>query len=252
MDLRTRTVRVSERCAQTAAAAAVAASSSPDEGLERSALRVDAQRHALPLLVLRDEPMDQLCGGDRITDQRRSHDGRLVTGAATFALPHRQQAVLVAVAEGPLRHRLKVAGVDPAAGDGVAALTHAGVVAQTTFVQVRVGQRVAARDPLGLDGKTGRQHAAPVSPAMRPSKATHRIKDQHAAEQVHRLVRGAVRQHVEHRQRGLKNRPIVIQLVTPAVNTAQKPTHLDFKWFKSAKINTENSKFLIFSSNNSL
>lgn len=168
MDLRTRTVRVSERCAHAAAAAAF---SSPDEGLERSALRVDAQRHALPLLVLRDEPMDQLCGGDRTTDQRRSRDGRLVTGAAaTFALPHRQQAVLVAVAEGPLRHRLKVAGVDPAAGDGVAALTHAGVVAQATFVQVRVGQRVAARDPLGLDGKTGRQHAAPVSPRQAPIK----------------------------------------------------------------------------------
>lgn len=47
-----------ERCAQTVAAAT--ASFSPDEGLECSALRVDAQRHTLPLLVLRDEAMDKL------------------------------------------------------------------------------------------------------------------------------------------------------------------------------------------------
>lgn len=75
----------------------------------------------------------------------------------TFALPHRQQAVLVAVAERPLRHRLEVARVNSPAGDGVAALAHAGVVAQATLVQVRVGQRVAAGDPFGLDTEGGRR-----------------------------------------------------------------------------------------------
>lgn len=40
-------------------------SSSPDEGLEGSTLRVDAQRHTFSLLVLRDEAMDQLWCRDR-------------------------------------------------------------------------------------------------------------------------------------------------------------------------------------------
>ena len=71
-----------------------------------------------------------------------------------FPLPHRQQAVLVAVAERPLGDRLKVAGVNSAAGNGVAALTHAGVVAQTPLVQVRVGQGVAAGNPFSLETKT--------------------------------------------------------------------------------------------------
>lgn len=74
----------------------------------------------------------------------------------TFSLPHRQQAVLVAVAERPLGHRLEVARVHSAAGNRVAALTHAGVVAQAALIQVRVGQGVAAGDPFGLDRKTGR------------------------------------------------------------------------------------------------
>lgn len=34
--------------------------SGPDEGLEGSTLRIDAQRHPFALLVLRDEAMDQL------------------------------------------------------------------------------------------------------------------------------------------------------------------------------------------------
>lgn len=72
--------------------------------------------------------------------------------------------------ERPLRHRLKVTRVNSAAGDGVAALTHAGVVAQTTFVQVRVGERVAAGDPLGLDTEKTqvrtRQHPTQISPRM--------------------------------------------------------------------------------------
>lgn len=126
----------------------------PDEGLEGGALRVDAQRNPFALLVLRDEAMDQF-----------------------FALPDGQQAVLVAVAEGALGDGLEVAGVDTPTGDGVAALAHTGVVAQASLVQVRVGQRVAAGDPLG------------------------RVEDQHAAQQVNGLVGGAVRQHVEHRQR---------------------------------------------------
>lgn len=62
----------------------------------------------------------------------------------TFSLPHRQQAVLVAVAEGTLGYRLKIAGVNSPAGNRVAALTHAGVVAQAPFIQVRVGEGVAA------------------------------------------------------------------------------------------------------------
>ncbi len=48
------------------------------------------------------------------------------------------------MAERPLGDRLEVPGVNAAAGNGVAALTHAGVVTQTAFVQVRVGQGVAA------------------------------------------------------------------------------------------------------------
>ena len=68
----------------------------------------------------------------------------------TFALPDRQQAVLVAVAEGPLGGRLEVPGVDAATGHRVAALAHAGVVAQPALVQVGVGQCVAAGDTLGL------------------------------------------------------------------------------------------------------
>ena len=74
-----------------------------------------------------------------------------MAGCHTFSLPHRQQAVLIAVAERTLGYRLKVPGVNPAAGDGVAALTHAGVVAQTALVQVRVGEGIAARNPLGLE-----------------------------------------------------------------------------------------------------
>lgn len=98
---------------------------------------------------------------DRTTDQHQwSHDSEAAKALVlTFALPHRQQAVLVAVAERPLRHRLKVPCVHPPAGDRVAALAHAGVVAQTPFIQVRVGQGVAAGDPLGLDSETRRHYA---------------------------------------------------------------------------------------------
>lgn len=74
----------------------------------------------------------------------------------TFSLPHRQQTVFVAVAERPFCYRLKVPGVNSAAGNRVAALTHAGVVAQTAFVQVRVGERVAAGNPFSLDTNGGK------------------------------------------------------------------------------------------------
>lgn len=87
----------------------------------------------------------------------------------TFSLPHGQQAVLVAVAERPLGHRLEVAGVNSSAGDGVAALTHAGVVAQAAFVQVRVGEGIAAGDPLGLDVKRGRERVVDTCPGFKSS-----------------------------------------------------------------------------------
>lgn len=79
----------------------------------------------------------------------------VISHRRTFSLPHRQQAVLVAVAEWPLGHRLEVAGVNSSAGNRVAALTHAGVIAQAAFVQVRVGEGIAARDPFGLHVKRG-------------------------------------------------------------------------------------------------
>lgn len=111
------------------------------------------------------------------------------------------------MAERALGDGLEVAGVDPPTGDGVAALAHTGVVAQPALVQVRVGQRVAARDPLGLDTNnhtslTRTRTGEPPRSRKRPAPA-HRVEDQHAAEQVNGLVGGAVRQHVEHRQRRL-------------------------------------------------
>lgn len=164
---------------------------------------------------------------DRTTDQRqRSHDPQAAKALVlTFALPHRQQAVLVAVAERPLRHWLKVPRVHPPAGDRVAALAHAGVVAQTPFVQVGVGQRVAAGDPLGLDSKTRCHYARKTSPKTQPATPTHRIEDQHAAEQMHRLVRGAIRQHVEHRQRRLKK----MNNQHSSSSHDKETTRLDFK-----------------------
>lgn len=141
-------------------------SSSPDEGLEGSTLRVDAQRHSFALLVLRNEAMDELWRRDRKGDRPsgfgNTHAHSLVSagsdaGVCTFSLPHRQQTVLVAVAERPLGDRLEVAGVNSPAGNRVAALTHAGVVAQAPFVQVRVGEGVAAGDPFSLGGKKHRE-----------------------------------------------------------------------------------------------
>lgn len=97
----------------------------------------------------------QLCAaGSAIRSDSRYIDTEV--RRRTFSLPHGQQTVLVAVAERPLGYRLKVPGVNSAAGNRVAALTHAGVVTQTPFVQVRVGQSVAAGDPLHLKRETHR------------------------------------------------------------------------------------------------
>lgn len=78
------------------------------------------------------------------------HNG---TCCRTFSLPHRQQTVFIAVAERTLSHRLKIPGVNSTTGNRVAALTHAGVVTQTPFVQVRVGESVTARNPFSLVNK---------------------------------------------------------------------------------------------------
>ncbi len=84
---------------------------------------------------------------------RQQFQQEVTTWRRTLSLPHGQQAVLVAVAERPLGDRLKVSGVNSTAGNRVAALTHAGVVAQTPFVQVRVGEGVAAGNPFSLEVK---------------------------------------------------------------------------------------------------
>lgn len=72
------------------------------------------------------------------------------------------------MAERALRHRFEVAGVDAAAGHRVAALTHAGVVAQAAFVQVRVGQGVAAGDPFGLRAQIKGGSRAAFTPQIVP------------------------------------------------------------------------------------
>jgi len=69
----------------------------------------------------------------------------------TFDPSHRAQVLLEAVVELGIGDGLKVAGVDAAGRRGVAARAHAGVVAQPALVQVRVGQGVLRRDPLGLE-----------------------------------------------------------------------------------------------------
>lgn len=97
-----------------------------DEGFKGCALGIDAQRHSFALLVLCYKTMDEL-----------------------FALPDGVHALLIVVAERSIRRRLKVSGVHPPAGHRVTALAHAGVVAKTTLVQIRVRQSVTAGDALG-------------------------------------------------------------------------------------------------------
>lgn len=152
-------------------------------------------------------------------ESQRSHDSGLTQNRRqrrTFSLPDGQQTVLVTVAERPLGHRLEVAGVNPSTGHRVAALTHAGVVTQTAFVQVWVRERVAARDPFGLEEKErGVKNTkifkipSEIQTKISPLVCivwTHWIKDQHPTEQMHRLVSGSIREHVQHRQRRLKNK----------------------------------------------
>lgn len=65
-------------------------------------------------------------------------------------MSHRAQVLLKAIVELGISDRLKVACVNPARGRGVAAFAHAGVVTQSTLVQVWVCQGVFCRDPLWL------------------------------------------------------------------------------------------------------
>lgn len=76
--------------------------------------------------------------------------------ALTFDLSHRAEVLLEAVVELGIGDGLKVTGVDASRGCGVAAFTHAGVVAQATLVQVRVSQGVLRRNPLGLEVENNR------------------------------------------------------------------------------------------------
>lgn len=76
--------------------------------------------------------------------------------ALTFDLSHRAEVLLEAVVELGISDGLKVTGVDASRGCGIAAFTHAGVVAQATLVQVRVSQGVLRRNPLGLEVENNR------------------------------------------------------------------------------------------------
>lgn len=66
----------------------------------------------------------------------------------TFDMSHRAQVLLKAIIKLGISDRLKVAGVNPARGRGVAAFAHAGVVTQPALIQVGVCQSVFRRDPL--------------------------------------------------------------------------------------------------------
>lgn len=59
-----------------------------------------------------------------------------------FDLPHRAEILLKVIVKLGISDGLEVAGVHASGGGGVAAFAHAGVVAQATLVQVRVGQGV--------------------------------------------------------------------------------------------------------------
>lgn len=128
-----------------------------NEGFECGTLGIDAQRHSFALLVLCYKTMDEF-----------------------FALPNGVHALLVVVAERSICRRLKVPGIHPTAGHGVTALAHAGVVPQTTLVQVRVRQSVTAWDTLS------------------------RIEHKHATQKMNSFMCGPIRQHVQNRQWWLK------------------------------------------------
>lgn len=60
----------------------------------------------------------------------------------TFDVSYRAQVLLKAIVKLGISDRLKVTGVNPARGRGVAAFAHAGVVAQPSLVQIRVSQGI--------------------------------------------------------------------------------------------------------------
>lgn len=72
-------------------------------------------------------------------------------GKLTFDLSNRAQVLLESIVKLRICHWLKVAGVNTARRCGVAAFAHACVVAQSTLVQVRVGQGILSWDPLWLE-----------------------------------------------------------------------------------------------------
>lgn len=74
----------------------------------------------------------------------------------TFDLSHRAQILLKVIIKFGISDRLKVTGVNTARGCGVAALAHACMVAQSTFVQVGVSQGVLRWNPLCLETKQTR------------------------------------------------------------------------------------------------
>lgn len=84
-------------------------------------------------------------GGETRTTAQRLPEG------LTFDLSHGAQVLLKAVVKLGVGDGLKVTGVNTPGGCGVAALTHAGVVAQAPLVQVRVRQGVLRRNALGLE-----------------------------------------------------------------------------------------------------
>lgn len=71
----------------------------------------------------------------------------------TFDLSHGAQVLLEAVVKLGVGDGLEVTGVNTPGGGGVAAFTHAGVVAQAPLVQVWVRQGVLRRNALGLEGR---------------------------------------------------------------------------------------------------
>lgn len=71
----------------------------------------------------------------------------------TFDLSHRAQVLLKPIIKFGIGDRFKITGIDTARGCGVAAFTHARVVAQSTLIQVRMSQGILCWDPLWLENK---------------------------------------------------------------------------------------------------
>lgn len=86
----------------------------------------------------------------------KRHPLDTATLGLTFDLSHRAEVLLKAVVKLGVGDGLKITGVDASRGRGVAAFTHAGVVAQAALVQVGVSQGVLRRNPLGLHVKHSR------------------------------------------------------------------------------------------------